>query len=70
MLNLIQHLIYSDMVGMMKTFPFHDTQTPGDGQVFFDHVAWLVKDMDAASEVFERLGFILTPLLHSRKSRP
>jgi hypothetical protein len=61
MVNLIQHLICSDMVDMIKTFPFHDTQTPGDGQVFFDHVAWLVNDMDAASAVFERLGFILTP---------
>lgn len=46
---------------VMKTFPFLDKQTPEDGQVFFDHVAWLVKDMDAASVVFERLGFILTP---------
>lgn len=45
----------------MKTFPFHEQQTPDDGQVFFDHVAWLVKDMDSASKVFERLGFILTP---------
>lgn len=45
----------------MKTFPFHEQQTPEEGQVFFDHVAWLVEDMDAASDVFERLGFILTP---------
>lgn len=45
----------------MKAFPFHQQQTPDQGQVFFDHVAWLVNDMDAASVVFERLGFILTP---------
>lgn len=45
----------------MKAFPFHQQQTPDNGQVFFDHVAWLVNDMDAASVVFERLGFILTP---------
>lgn len=45
----------------MKAFPFHEQQTPNEGQVFFDHVAWLVEDMDAASDVFERLGFILTP---------
>lgn len=45
----------------MKAFPYHQQQTPDQGQVFFDHVAWLVSDMDAASEVFERLGFILTP---------
>lgn len=52
---------WSDIIGGMKTFPFHETQTPDHGQVFFDHVAWLVNDMDAASAVFERLGFILTP---------
>lgn len=45
----------------MKAFPYHQQQTPDNGQVFFDHVAWLVNDMDAASVVFERLGFILTP---------
>ncbi len=58
---MIQHLIWSDIISGMKTFPFHDKQTPDEGQVFFDHVAWLVNDMDVASVVFERLGFILTP---------
>lgn len=41
-------------------YPVTDRQTPESGQVFFDHVAWMVADMDAASAVFERLGFTLT----------
>ncbi len=48
---------------MNSAIPYHSTdrQTPGTGEVFFDHVAWMVKDMDQASRVFERLGFRLTP---------
>lgn len=42
-------------------YPVTDRQTPDAGEVFFDHVAWMVKDMDEASGVFERLGFKLTP---------
>ncbi|MEX0695404.1 MAG: VOC family protein, partial [Rhodospirillales bacterium] len=41
-------------------YPVTDRQTPDAGKVFFDHVAWMVADMDAASTVFERLGFTLT----------
>ncbi len=41
-------------------YPVTDRQTPESGKVFFDHVAWMVSDMDAASAVFERLGFTLT----------
>lgn len=36
-------------------------QLPGPGQIFLDHVAWMVRDMAEASLVFERLGFPLTP---------
>lgn len=36
-------------------------QTPGEGEIFLDHVAWFVPDIDAASEAFTRLGFPLTP---------
>lgn len=42
-------------------FPFHDQQTPDGDDVYFDHLAWMVADMDAASAVFEKLGFVLTP---------
>lgn len=36
-------------------------QLPGPGQIFLDHVAWMVRDMAQASLVFEQLGFPLTP---------
>ncbi len=42
-------------------YPFHDRQSPAGDEVFFDHVAWMVPDMDAASAQFEKLGFVLTP---------
>lgn len=42
-----------------KTAP--TAQVPAAGEVFLDHVGWMVPDIDAASLVFERLGFPLTP---------
>ncbi len=45
----------------MTRFTFRKTQLSSGDEVFFDHVAWMVADMDRASEAFERLGFILTP---------
>src|SRR5262245_18309881 len=36
-------------------------QLPQAGQIFLDHVAWMVPDIAAASAVFEQLGFPLTP---------
>jgi len=45
---------------MTVPYPFHSRQSPDGGEVFFDHVAWMVPDMDAASAVFEKLGFFLT----------
>ncbi len=36
-------------------------QLPKTGQVFLDHVGWMVPDMEQASVVFDRLGFPLTP---------
>ena len=38
-----------------------DQQLPSPGEIFLDHVAWMVPDMDAASAAFTRLGFPLTP---------
>ncbi len=37
-------------------------QVPGRGQIFLDHVGWFVDDLEAAGQVFERLGFVLTPI--------
>ena len=36
-------------------------QLPEFGQIFLDHVAWMVPDMAQAAPVFEKLGFSLTP---------
>lgn len=36
-------------------------QLPRPGQVFLDHVAWMVPDMEQAAAAFEQLGFPLTP---------
>jgi len=45
---------------MTVPYPFNARQNPDGDEVFFDHVAWMVPDMDAASSVFEKLGFCLT----------
>lgn len=45
----------------LDLFPLPDRQVPSADEVFFDHVAWFVRDMDSASDVFEKLGFKLTP---------
>ena len=37
-------------------------QVPGHGQIFLDHVGWFVDDLEAAGRVFERLGFVPTPV--------
>ncbi|MBI4421683.1 MAG: VOC family protein [Gemmatimonadetes bacterium] len=43
-------------------------QTPGSGEIYLDHVGWFVPDIGAASAVFERLGFVLTPFVASRNA--
>ncbi|MEQ8506835.1 MAG: VOC family protein [Rhodospirillales bacterium] len=40
---------------------FPERQVPQGDEVFLDHVGWMTADMDRASDVFERLGFVLTP---------
>ena len=37
-------------------------QKPATGDLFLDHFAHFVADLDAAAAVFERLGFAVTPL--------
>lgn len=45
-------------------------QTPSSGEVYLDHVAWFVPEMDQASRAFERLGFFLTPYVEHRAPDP
>jgi hypothetical protein len=44
----------------------YERQVPRAGEVFLDHVAWYVAEMEAAAVLFERLGFILTPYTEHR----
>src|SRR5262245_2736831 len=45
-------------------------QTPQGEEIYLDHVGWFIKDVDAASRAFERLGFLLTPFVVSRNADP
>jgi hypothetical protein len=36
-------------------------QVPAKGEIFLDHVGWMVPDLEACSAAFARLGFPLTP---------
>ncbi len=46
-------------------------QTSTGDEVFLDHLAHWIPDMDAASEAFERLGFLLTPYTeHTNSTAP
>jgi len=45
------------------------SQLPGPGEIFLDHVAWMVPDMRSAASALLRLGFLLTPYSqHSNKN--
>ena len=39
-----------------------ERQKPAPGELFLDHVSHFVPDLDAAAELLERLGFVVTPL--------
>ncbi|MDP2859099.1 MAG: VOC family protein [Bacillota bacterium] len=45
-------------------------QTPLHGEVFLDHVGWFVSDALQGADAFERLGFVLTPLVLHRLDVP
>jgi len=46
-------------------------QVPDAGEVFLDHIAHWVPDMDAAAAQLERLGFLLTPYTeHTNSTAP
>jgi hypothetical protein len=41
-----------------------DRQVPAPGELFLDHVAHFVPDLDAAAAVFESVGFVVTKTSH------
>ncbi|MGH8688954.1 MAG: VOC family protein [Burkholderiales bacterium] len=41
--------------------PIADRQRPPPGQLFLDHIAHFVPDLDAAGALMEELGFVVTP---------
>ncbi len=45
-------------------------QIPGENEVFFDHLAHFVPDMEAASAALEALGFVLTPFTEQCNRTP
>lgn len=47
-----------------------ESQVPGTGEIFLDHVGWFIRDVDEATRAFERLGFVLTPFVVSRNADP
>ena len=47
-----------------------DRQTPRGQEIYLDHVGWFIPDVERASAVFERLGFVLTPFVISRNADP
>lgn len=50
--------------------PWTDNQVPDDGEIFLDHVGWMLPDMDEAAMAFERMGFPLTPLAIHKDRHP
>jgi Glyoxalase-like domain len=42
--------------------PIADRQRPPPGQLFLDHIAHYVPDLDAAGALLEKLGFVVTPV--------
>lgn len=49
--------------------PTADRQRPPPGQLFLDHVAHYVPDLDAAGALMEKLGFVVTPVSAHRTQR-
>lgn len=48
--------------------PYADRQLPETDELFLDHIAHFVPDMDAAGAALERLGYILTPFTAQQNS--
>lgn len=47
----------------------HSQQLPDRGEVFLDHVGWMIPHMEKTGDAFSRLGFVLTPYSeHSNKN--
>jgi len=45
----------------MSTTNIPEKQVPGPDEIFLDHLGWFVPDIDHASLLFDKLGFLLTP---------
>jgi hypothetical protein len=54
----------------METSSTTPPQTPGDRQVFLDHVGWFVPSIEQAGVAFERLGFTLTLFVAQHNADP
>lgn len=48
--------------------PYADRQLPETDELFLDHIAHFVPDMDAAGAALEGLGYRLTPFTHQQNS--
>ncbi|MEQ8250048.1 MAG: VOC family protein [Oceanibaculum nanhaiense] len=48
--------------------PYADRQLPESTELFLDHIAHFVPDMEAAGAALERLGYRLTPFTHQQNS--
>jgi hypothetical protein len=48
-----------------------DRQKPASGELYLDHLAHFVPDLDAAAAVWQRLGFVVTPTsIHNVSGKP
>jgi hypothetical protein len=54
----------------MANNPATASQTPGEREVFLDHVGWFVPSIEQAGDAFERLGFELTPFVAQHNADP
>ena len=54
----------------MSTTSIPEKQVPGPGEIFLDHLGWFVPDIDHASLLFDKLGFLLTPYTVHMNEQP
>jgi hypothetical protein len=66
---MMRRIRQPDRISMTDT-PAMTPQTPGERQVFLDHVGWFVPSIERAGALFERLGFTLTPFVAQHNADP
>ena len=54
----------------MSTTSIPEKQVPGPDEIFLDHLGWFVPDIDHASLLFDKLGFLLTPYTVHMNEQP